>query len=41
MGEASVDQARMRARAVIRRAYLTVGDKVGQRAIPILEAIQP
>jgi streptomycin 6-kinase len=36
-----LDQARMRAWAVIRGAYLTVGDWVGQHAIEILQQIQP
>ena len=36
-----LDQARMRAWAVIRGAYLAVGDWVGQHAIEILHAIQP
>lgn len=35
-----LDQARMRAWAVIRGAYLTVGDWVGEDAIEILQAIQ-
>lgn len=34
------DQARMRTWALVRGAYLTVGDWVGQHAIEILEAIQ-
>jgi streptomycin 6-kinase len=37
---AGLDQARMRAWALIRGAYLTVGDWVGDHAIEILEAIQ-
>ena len=37
---AGLDQARMRAWALVRGAYLTVGDWVGDHAIEILEAIQ-
>jgi len=37
---AGLDQARMRAWALIRGAYLTVGDWVGDHAVEILEAIQ-
>jgi streptomycin 6-kinase len=36
-----LDQARMRAWALIRGAYLTVDDWVGQHACEILQAIQP
>lgn len=38
--EAGLDQARMRAWALIRGAYLDVGDWVGEHAVDILEAIQ-
>jgi streptomycin 6-kinase len=39
--EAGLDEARMRAWALIRGAYLEVGDWVGDHAVDILEAIQP
>jgi streptomycin 6-kinase len=39
--EAGLDEARMRAWALIRGAYLGVGDWVGEHAVHILEAIQP
>ena len=38
--EAGLDERRMRAWALIRGAYLTVGDWVGNHAVEILEAIQ-
>jgi streptomycin 6-kinase len=38
--EAGLDERRMRAWALIRGAYLTVGDWVGGHAVEILEAIQ-
>lgn len=38
--EAGLDQQRMRAWALIRGAYLTVGDWVGAHTVEILEAIQ-
>ncbi|MGH2882647.1 MAG: aminoglycoside phosphotransferase family protein [Solirubrobacteraceae bacterium] len=38
--QAGLDQARMRAWALIRGAYLDVGDWVGEHALDILEAIQ-
>ena len=38
--EAGLDEARMRAWALIRGAYLDVGDWVGEHAVQILEAIQ-
>ena len=38
--EASLDEARMQAWALIRGAYLDVGDWVGEHAVQILEAIQ-
>jgi streptomycin 6-kinase len=39
--EAGLDETRMRAWALIRGGYLGVGDWVGERAVRILEAIQP
>jgi len=39
--EAGLDETRMRAWALIRGAYLNVGDWVGEHAIEILRAIQP
>lgn len=39
--DAGLDEARMRAWALIRGAYLTIGDWVGEHAVRILEAIQP
>ena len=39
--EAGLDEVRMRAWALIRGAYLDVGDWIGEHAVHILEAIQP
>jgi streptomycin 6-kinase len=39
--EAGLDETRMRAWALIRGAYLGVGDLIGEHAVQILEAIQP
>ncbi len=39
--EAGLDQTRMRAWALIRGAYLDVGDWIGEHAVHILETIQP
>jgi streptomycin 6-kinase len=39
--EAGLDEKRMRAWALIRGGYLEVGDWIGERAVTILEAIQP
>ena len=39
--DAGLDQTRMRAWALIRGAYLDVGDWIGEHAVDILERIQP
>lgn len=39
--DAGLDEGRMRAWALIRGAYLEVGDWIGEHAVDILEAIQP